>query len=82
RRVEIGRGIPFSYGDDVVSLIGSRCTEVESGGRMIDAILTNSVLPSISRELLQRSMDGRPATRVHLQVVDGDFDYAFDGTAA
>ncbi len=38
-----------------VSLIAARCTEPESGGRMIDAILTHAVLPEISRELLSRA---------------------------
>ena len=51
--------MPFNYTDDVVKLIVSRCTEMESGGRMIDAILTNSVLPSISQELLTRMMEGK-----------------------
>ena len=52
--------IPFTYGDDVVKLIAGRCTELESGGRMIDAILTNTVLPAISRELLTRMIAGKP----------------------
>jgi type VI secretion system protein VasG len=37
----------------VIKLITSRCTELESGGRMIDAILTNTVLPKISEEFLR-----------------------------
>ena len=52
--------MPFDYDDAVVKLIVSRCTEVESGGRMIDAILTNTVLPRISEEFLTRMMQGRP----------------------
>ena len=40
-----------SYDDEVVKLIVSRCTEVESGGRMIDAILTNTVLPRDQRRV-------------------------------
>ena len=55
--------IPFTYDDEAVKLIVSRCTEVESGGRMIDAILTNTVLPAISREFLTRTMAGRGAER-------------------
>ncbi|MDE2081625.1 MAG: type VI secretion system ATPase TssH, partial [Burkholderiales bacterium] len=50
KRVEARYKIPFEYGDDVVQLVVSRCTESESGGRMIDAILTNTMLPDISRE--------------------------------
>ena len=46
KRVSDHHKIPFTYDDEAVKLIVSRCTEVESGGRMIDAILTNTVLPA------------------------------------
>jgi type VI secretion system protein VasG len=78
KRVKATHKIPFSYDDDVVKLIAERCTEVESGGRMIDAILTNTVLPTISREFLERTMEGRPVDRVHISVADGDFRYVFE----
>jgi len=55
----------------------SRCTEVESGGRMIDAILTNTVLPAISREFLSRTMAGAALTGIRLAVENGDFAYHF-----
>ena len=69
--------IPFTYSDDAVKLIVSRCTEVESGGRMIDAILTNTVLPAISREFLTRTMAGQSLNGVELATAEGDFDYRF-----
>lgn len=78
KRVRGNHDIPFTYDEDVVKLIASRCTELESGGRMIDAILTNSVLPSISGEFLTRMMEGQPVQRVHVNVANGEFDYAFD----
>ena len=78
KRVEEHRKVPFEYDDEVVKLIVSRCTELESGGRMIDAILTNTMLPDISREFLERMMEGQPVTRVHVSVRDGEFAYAFD----
>jgi type VI secretion system protein VasG len=78
RRITEHHKIPFTYGDDAVKLIVSRCTEVESGGRMIDAILTNTVLPAISREFLTRTMSGAALKGVRLGVANGDFDYAFD----
>jgi type VI secretion system protein VasG len=59
-------------------LIVSRCTEVESGGRMIDAILTNTVLPEISHEFLRRTMEGAALKGVTLTVADGRFDYKYD----
>ena len=70
--------MPFSYSDDVIKLITERCTEVESGGRMIDAILTNTVLPSISQKFLTRMMEGKTVERVHVGVKEGEFSYQFD----
>ncbi len=78
RRVTGHHKIPFRYDDDAVKLIVSRCTELESGGRMIDAILTNTVLPAISREFLVRTMAGADLRGVQLTVADGDFAYRFD----
>ena len=78
KRVNEHHRIPFSYEDDAVTLIVSRCTEVESGGRMIDAILTNTVLPAISREFLTRTMAGAALNGVRLAVANGDFSYQFN----
>jgi type VI secretion system protein VasG len=84
QRIEETRQIPFTYDPSVVALIAARCTEVESGGRMIDAILTNTVLPALSHEFLTRLMLGKSVTRLHVSAVDGDFHYEFGdgGTAA
>jgi type VI secretion system protein VasG len=77
KRVEARYKIPFEYGEDVIKLVVSRCTESESGGRMIDAILTNTMLPDISREFLTRMMDGDAVGGVTVAVKDGEFDYHF-----
>jgi len=77
QRVEQRYKIPFEVSDEVVKLVVSRCTESESGGRMIDAILTNTMLPDISREFLNRMLEGKPIQRVQVGVRDGAFDYAF-----
>ncbi len=78
KRVAESHKVPFTYDDDVVKLIASRCTELESGGRMIDAILTNTVLPRISEEFLLRMMAGQPIERVHVSVQDGEFGFSFE----
>ena len=78
KRVHESHRIPFTYDDDVVKLIAGRCTELESGGRMIDSILTNTLLPRISQELLTRIMQGKSVTRVATTVTGGEFHYAFD----
>jgi type VI secretion system protein VasG len=81
-RIEETRKVSVTYDQSVVSLVASRCTETESGGRMIDAILTNTMLPAISRELLIRMMSGQPVKRLHLSAEKGDFHYDFDGGGA
>jgi type VI secretion system protein VasG len=78
QRIGDRHGIPFTYGDDVVDLVVSRCTEAESGGRVVDAILTHTVLPRISREYLQRLTAGEALKTVRLSVDEGDFAYGFD----
>ncbi len=78
KRIRENHKIPFTYDEEVVKLISSRCTELASGGRMIDAILTNTVLPRISEEFLKRMMEAKPIERVHVKVQDGDFGYGFE----
>ncbi len=78
RRIDESRGVPMTYDDAVVDLVASRCTEVESGGRMVDAILTNTMLPTVSREILTRLMEGNEVERVALGVADGEFVYSFE----
>jgi type VI secretion system protein VasG len=77
RRIAQNHKVPFTYDDDAVTLIASRCTEVESGGRMIDAIVTNTILPRISEEYLTRTVDGRPLGAIALGVRNGDFSFDF-----
>jgi type VI secretion system protein VasG len=77
KRVLENHKIPFEYDDAAVELIVKRCTELESGGRMIDALLTNTVLPRISREYLTRLSESQPLNKIRLGVADGDFSYDF-----
>lgn len=77
KRIKENYEIPFSYDDEVVKLIASRCTELDSGGRMIDAILTNTVLPRISEEFLNRMLVGETIKKVHVSVMEDEFDYQF-----
>ena len=77
KRVKDAHGVPFTYDDKVVKLITSRCTELESGGRMIDAILTNTLLPRISQEILTRLGEGKPVTKITVSAPGDDFEYAF-----
>jgi len=45
---------------------------------MVDAILTNTVLPEIGQELLTRLVEGKTAKRVHIGAEDSNFTYTFD----
>ncbi|KXU83305.1 ClpV1 family T6SS ATPase [Paraburkholderia monticola] len=78
RRIADNHGVPFEFDDEAVKLIVSRCTEAESGGRVIDALLTNTVLPRISTEYLTRLTEGRTLARIRLSTTAGDFHYQFD----
>lgn len=77
KRMATNHDIPLTYTDAVLELIAARCTELESGGRMIDAILTNTVLPQISRELLSRMAEGTPLKAIEIDAVDDNFVYNF-----
>ena len=78
KRVQESHGVPLSFDDSVIDTIVDRCQELESGGRMIDAILTNSMLPAISGEFLRRMMEGEEINAVNVSVEDGEFTYQFE----
>jgi type VI secretion system protein VasG len=76
-RIRENHDIPLTYDENVVQLIISRCTEVESGARMVDAILTNTLLPEISRHVLIEKMEARPIEKIHIGVENDEFSYNF-----
>jgi type VI secretion system protein VasG len=78
RRIKENHKVDFTYDAQVVRLIVSRCTELESGGRMIDSILTNTVLPEISQKILTGMMKGAQIKNARLEVGNGEFTYGFD----
>ncbi|NMK49748.1 type VI secretion system ATPase TssH [Achromobacter sp. Bel] len=77
RRLQAHHGVALEVAADATALVVARCTEVESGARMVDAILTNTVLPQISRELLGASMQDRRLRRVRLSAQAGEFRYDY-----
>ncbi len=76
-RLQQNHGAVLRYTQEVVDLIAARCTEPESGGRMIEAILTNTVLPGVSRELLARLSTDRVTRSIELGVTDGELHVCF-----
>jgi type VI secretion system protein VasG len=68
----------LTWDSGVISLITQRCTEVDSGARNIDFILTQSVLPELSSLVLERMSTATPFSAVHIKVNGlGEFDYTF-----
>ncbi|KJV48497.1 molecular chaperone [Pantoea sp. BL1] len=78
RRLEENHGISAEIEDSVVSQIVQRCTEVESGGRMVDAILTNTLLPQMSQILLSAHARDERYRRVLVRCEQGEFVCQFD----
>jgi len=77
KRMQETRGIALSYDSAVESEIAQRCTEVESGARNIDNILSNTVLPDLSRVLLEAMIGGEEPQSVAVSVGDkGQFEYS------
>jgi type VI secretion system protein VasG len=76
-RLQENNRAQFTYDDAVVTEVARRCTEVESGARNVDHILTRTLLPEISREFLARMAAGDSISKVHVSVSgSGGFQYA------
>ncbi len=78
RRIQENHKIAMSYDDQLLEEVAKRCTEVESGARNVDNILSNTMLPEISRAVLSRMAEERPTERVQIGVSpEGRFTYAW-----
>src|SRR5271157_4462868 len=78
KRVKENHKVPFTCDESVPELIGQRCSESERGARMVDALITNTLLPEIGREFLNRLASGAEVKSVRASVKDGNFNFAFD----
>ncbi|MDE3180879.1 MAG: type VI secretion system ATPase TssH, partial [Acidobacteriota bacterium] len=63
--------IEMAYDGALVDEVARRCTEVESGARNVDNILTNTLLPEISRQLLGRMAEGEKMERIQVGIGEG-----------
>lgn len=77
KRLKDAHGATLTYGDDVLAHIVDQCRDPDSGGRMIDNIITNSILPDLSREVLGRMVKGEEMTTVEIVIKDGAIAYEF-----
>ena len=76
RRLQAAHGIALTLDDGAVDAIAERCTEVESGARNIDNILTNTMLPAVSRILLESLAEEAELSEIRVTLDGtGDFDY-------
>jgi len=76
RRILENHKVKLSYDDAFLNEVASRCTEVESGARNVDNILTNTLLPDISRQILGGMAEGEKMTAIHVSIgEDGTFVY-------
>lgn len=77
RRIRENHKIELTYDPSVVAEVAKRCTEVESGARNVDNILTNTMLPDVSRYLLGRMAERQKPSAIHVSVAEnGSFSYA------
>ena len=79
RRLSESHKITMKLDDAVIDEVAKRCTEVESGARNVDNILTNTMLPEISRQILSRMAEETLTSQIHVRVgSDGRFTYAWE----
>jgi type VI secretion system protein VasG len=77
RRIRENHGAEFLYNEALISAVAGRCTEVESGARNVDHILTGTLLPEISETVLAWMAEGRTIGRVEVSITEaGQFGYA------
>ena len=76
RRLQETHKLALTYDAKLVEEVAKRCTEVESGARNVDNILTNTLLPDISRQLLTAFAEGSRPAAIHVGIgEDGSFVY-------
>jgi type VI secretion system protein VasG len=83
RRIQETHRVELSYDESLIDEVARRCTEVESGARNVDNILTNTLLPEVSRMLLEQIVAGEKPASIRVGVgKDGSFEYSTPPRAA
>jgi type VI secretion system protein VasG len=80
RRLMETHKVALVYDNVLLNEVAARCTEVESGARNVDNILSNTMLPELSRQILTQLAGGESSNRVTVSVADGALTYAWDVT--
>jgi type VI secretion system protein VasG len=77
RRIMENHKIDLEYDEPLIDEVARRCTEVESGARNVDNILTNTLLPEVSSQILTRMAEGEKIASIRVGVGEnGSFTYA------
>ena len=80
RRVHDAYRASFDWDPQLIETIAARCTESSSGARNVENILSRTLLPELSAEVLARLAEGQAVGRVYVGLKgDGSFSYAVDG---
>jgi type VI secretion system protein VasG len=77
RRIQDNHDANFVYDPEVVDHIVSMCNDPDSGGRVIDNIINNTLLPAMSREFLKRSLAREELKQAKVSIENNDFSYAW-----
>jgi type VI secretion system protein VasG len=75
KRIAENHRAKFSADPSAVDHIVALCHDPDSGGRVIDNIITNTILPALSREILKRSLAREQIHQAKVSSVDGAFIY-------
>ncbi|MBH1974226.1 MAG: type VI secretion system ATPase TssH [Rhodobacteraceae bacterium] len=77
RRMKENHNATMTVSDEVMAYMVDQCKDPDSGGRMVDNIITNTVLPELSREVLSRMVAQTPMKSVEIVTKDGKIGYDF-----
>ena len=77
-RIEKQYQTRVEYTDDLVELLLSRCTEVDSGARNVDNILNSSVLPELATQILMALADQNLPKLIKIDSKDNEIEYLLD----
>jgi type VI secretion system protein VasG len=77
QRIRENHNVAFLYDQPVIDHIVSMCNDPDSGGRMIDNVITNTLLPALSREFLKRSLAKERIEQASVTIQNGGFSYVW-----
>lgn len=78
QRIQQQYATQVSYSDEVLELLLSRCTEIDSGARNVDHILNASILPDLATKLLVAMSENQLPKLIHINAQEDTFQYRLD----